>query len=297
MATPALPTVGKMMPRTTSIPSMPTPEVPKRLPPTFNTLRELYLKSGNRCAFPGCNQSIFNDKGALVGQVCHIEAAEKGGERFNKDQTNEQRRAPSNLVLMCCPHHVETDDVDKFPVEAMVRIKTEHEKKFSDVVGAMLLSVTDHTTLTKASIPTNLNKLAAFLRWNLSDEEHAEVLEEFTVIIDNLSNVPIPSREFFSILVKRGEDGRFSADLQCSVGVVRQATGLSTDELRECFGILDNAGFTFDNDRDDFGVEQAGIAKAPSGWTLWSDLRAFCKKQKIDLAVMIVNLDFSALGD
>lgn len=275
---------------------MPTPEIPKRLPLTRDTVRELYLKSGNRCAFPGCNQSMFNDNGDFVGQICHIEAAEPGGERFNKNQTNEQRRHSSNLVLMCYPHHVATNDVDKYPVTAMVRIKTEHEKKFSDVVGSML-SVTDHTTLTKASVPTNLNRLAAVLKWKLSEEEHEEVLTEFTEIIDNLSNVPIPSREFFLILVRRGEDGRFNADLQCSVGVIKQATGLNNDELRECFGILDNAGFTFDNDRDDMGVQQVGIAKAPSDWTLWSDLRKFCKKQDIDLAVMIVNLDFSSLGD
>jgi len=259
-------------------------------------VRELYLKSGNRCAFPGCNQSMFNDNGDFVGQICHIEAAEPGGERFNKNQTNEQRRHSSNLVLMCYPHHVATNDVDKYPVTAMARIKTEHEKKFSDVVGSML-SVTDHTTLTKASIPTNLNRLAAVLKWKLSDEEHDEVLTELTEIIDNLSNVPIPSREFFLILVRRGEDGGFNADLQCSVGVIKQATGLNNDELRECFGILDNAGFTFDNDHDDMGIQQVGIAKAPSDWTLWSDLRKFCKKQGIDLAVMIVNLDFSSLGD
>jgi hypothetical protein len=58
-------------------------EKPKRLTPTKDTLRELYLKSGNRCAFPGCHKALFNSKGVFVGQICHIEAAESGGQRFN----------------------------------------------------------------------------------------------------------------------------------------------------------------------------------------------------------------------
>lgn len=162
---------------------MPITEVPKRLAPTRDTLRELYLKSGNRCAFPGCEKSLFNIKGVFVGQICHIEAAEPGGERFNNKQTNEQRRAPANLVLMCYDHHVETDDVDKFPVTAMVRIKTEHEKKFSDVVGTMLMTVTDHTTLTTALVPSNLTTINAVLKWGNSDKELREPLAELSELI------------------------------------------------------------------------------------------------------------------
>jgi hypothetical protein len=274
---------------------MNTPEIPKRLAPTRETLRELYLKSGNRCAFPGCKKSLFNIKGFFVGQICHIEAAEPGGERFNKKQTNEQRRAPSNLVLMCYEHHVETNDVDKFPVEAMVRIKTEHEKKFSDVVGTMLMTVTDHTTLTTARVPQNLNKINESLKWGLSDEESAESLAELAKLIDKIRQVPLPSRELFSILVKRGEKGKFSADLDCSIADIKQATQLTTDELRECLSILDKAGLVFDNDKNDFGVQMIGIAEAKSGWPVWSDLRKFCKKSGLDLSLLIEGLDFSCL--
>ncbi|MBX7135802.1 MAG: hypothetical protein K1X67_24305 [Fimbriimonadaceae bacterium] len=274
---------------------MPVTEVPKRLAPTRDTLRELYLKSGNRCAFPGCKKSLFNIKGVFVGQICHIEAAEPGGERFNKKQTNEQRRAPANLVLMCYDHHVETDDVDKFPVSAMVRIKTDHEKKFSDVVGTMLMTVTDHTTLTTALVPNNLTTINAVLKWGNSDEELGESLAELSKLIDKISKVPIPSRALFSILVKRGEKGRFGADLECSIAEIKQATNLSNNDLRECFSILDNTGLTFDNDVNDFGVQMVGIAEAKSGWPVWSDLKKFCKKKDLDISLMIEGLDFSSL--
>ena len=50
----------------------------KRLAPTADTLRELFLKSGNLCAFPACGKLMMNAEGVFIGQVCHIEAAEEG---------------------------------------------------------------------------------------------------------------------------------------------------------------------------------------------------------------------------
>src|SRR4051794_3646941 len=76
----------------------------KRLTLKFETFREIFLKSDNRCAFPGCNAVIMNSDGLFIGQICHIEAAEEGGPRFNPIMTNEDRRKASNLMLMCYPH-------------------------------------------------------------------------------------------------------------------------------------------------------------------------------------------------
>lgn len=273
------------------------PEIPKRLAPTRETLRELYLKSGNRCAFPGCKKALFNAKGVFVGQICHIEAAEPGGERFNKHQTNEQRRHPSNLVLMCYDHHVETDDVLKFPVDRMRRIKEEHEKLFSDVVGSMLKTVTDHTTLTEPLFAKNLKKIDRVLRWNNSDDELADALKELNPITTKLAKVPMPSRELFLVIVNRGKEGGFSAALEVSVPEVQQATNLTSSELRECFSILDGHGFTYDNDTNDFGVQMVGIASPSSGWPLWADIKSFCENEKIDLSQIIINLDFSVLDE
>jgi hypothetical protein len=272
---------------------MPLAETPKRLPPTRDTLRELYLKSGNRCAFPGCKKHLFNIKGVFVGQICHIEAAEPGGERFNINQTNEQRRLPSNLMLMCYDHHVETNDVGKFPLERLARIKAEHEKIYSDVVGAMLISVKDHTTLTEPLVPRNLNKLADCCNWKMSAEEHTVALAEAISLVKKLAKVPIPSREIFLIVLNRSEKGQYGADRQTSVAEIQQATNLSSDDLRACFSILDKHGFTHDNGRNDFGIQMVGVTCAPSGWTFWGDLKKFCNIQGIELAQAIVNLDFT----
>ena len=45
----------------------------KRLAPLHKTLRELYLKSGNWCAFPECQRLMMNSNGNFIGQVAHID--------------------------------------------------------------------------------------------------------------------------------------------------------------------------------------------------------------------------------
>jgi hypothetical protein len=112
-------------------------ETPKRLKPTFETFRELFLKSGNLCAFPGCTALMMNEDGLFIGQLCHIEAAEPGGERFNPSMTNEERRSAPNLLLMCYPHHRETNDVTRYTVADLKGMKGNHERRFSRPDRAM----------------------------------------------------------------------------------------------------------------------------------------------------------------
>jgi len=81
-----------------------------RKSPTSQTLRALLAKSGNQCAFPDCNHPLINEKNKLIAQLCHIEAANKGGERYNPNQDDEQRRGYENLLFLCYRHHIETND-------------------------------------------------------------------------------------------------------------------------------------------------------------------------------------------
>lgn len=101
-----------------------------RLAPKTNILRALFARSGNQCAFPGCTQPIMNNKKKFIGQVCHIEGALTGGERFNEESDDEFRRSYENLLILCYPHHIETDDVNEYPVETLIQIKNEHEQLF-----------------------------------------------------------------------------------------------------------------------------------------------------------------------
>lgn len=101
-----------------------------RIAPKIDVLRALFARSGNQCAFPGCSHPIINSKNKFIGQVCHIEAAMEGGERFNPESNDEYRRSYENLLILCYPHHIETDDVDEYPVSRLVQMKNEHEQLF-----------------------------------------------------------------------------------------------------------------------------------------------------------------------
>jgi len=101
-----------------------------RLTPITEILRALFVRSSNQCAFPGCTQPLINHKNKFIGQVCHIEAALPGGARYNEFQTDEERRAYNNLLLLCYPHHIETDDVFEYSAERLRIIKQEHEQQF-----------------------------------------------------------------------------------------------------------------------------------------------------------------------
>lgn len=102
-----------------------------RLSPTKETIRTLFARSGNECAFPECQHELINKKDQFVAQICHIKAAESGGERYDTNQTDEERRAANNLLLLCYRHHIETNDVNEFTIEKMEQIKRNHEEQFS----------------------------------------------------------------------------------------------------------------------------------------------------------------------
>ena len=267
-------------------------EIVERLPPTPNTLRELYLKSGNRCAFPGCNEALFNATGNFVAQVCHIEAAMPGGERFNANQTNEQRRQFSNLVLLCYVHHVETNDTGMFKVDRMQRIKADHELLFSDVVGKLSDSVKDQTKLLTSVFPTNLRRLNQILGWNHSDSELSAMLGELLPFLKRYANLPKPTREFLAILIDRGSRGEGRSDLDVAADEARQAAALTGDETRNYFGLLDRHGFTELNSDDSAANQIVAVCALPSGWTFWSDLKNFCEKRGTNPSIMLNGLDF-----
>lgn len=100
-----------------------------RIQPKPSVVKKLFALSGNQCALPECSNDLVDNYGNLIGQICHIEAAEEGGPRYNKNQTDEERRAFENLILLCANHHISTNNISKYSREVLWKIKKDHESQ------------------------------------------------------------------------------------------------------------------------------------------------------------------------
>lgn len=98
------------------------------MPFSLPTIKRLFVKSGNQCAFPGCQAKIVIGD-AVIGEVCHIRARRKNGPRYDPNLTAKERDECRNLLLLCPTHYTLIDkDVVKFTPELLLDIKEMHER-------------------------------------------------------------------------------------------------------------------------------------------------------------------------
>ncbi|HEX2963530.1 MAG TPA: hypothetical protein VHO43_17170 [Ignavibacteriales bacterium] len=97
--------------------------------PSIKTIKMLFAKSGNQCAFPDCKNPIIEDIGIVTGQICHIKARNPNGPRYDPNLSEKQKYAYENLILLCSRHH---QIIDKnslaYDVKALIEMKNEHEE-------------------------------------------------------------------------------------------------------------------------------------------------------------------------
>ena len=86
------------------------------------------MKSLNKCAFPNCDLPIMEETGTVTGLVCHIKGRNKGGPRYDPKQTNKERHAFENVILMCARHSKVIDsESERYTVELLQEMKTQRE--------------------------------------------------------------------------------------------------------------------------------------------------------------------------
>lgn len=99
---------------------------------TDPTRNALYAKSGNRCAYPGCNKELITDD-TNNSNICHIISRKPNGPRHDPkyiDYDNEE-----NLILLCRNHHNEVDkNVEKYSVDILHDMKKIHEQLIREVL-------------------------------------------------------------------------------------------------------------------------------------------------------------------
>jgi hypothetical protein len=101
--------------------------------PTQSTLKRLFALSGNQCAFPKCQAPLIHND-TLLGEVCHIKADSPGGPRYDPNQTDAERPAFDNLLVLCPTHHTVIDDDEvSFSVLRLHEIKRDHESSATPI--------------------------------------------------------------------------------------------------------------------------------------------------------------------
>ena len=95
---------------------------------TQSTRQRLFSMSGNQCAYPECEQELYEESDStLYGAICHISAASKEGPRYIKSMTNEERRGYDNLILLCDKHHKQVDNNSElYSIEYLKELKAKH---------------------------------------------------------------------------------------------------------------------------------------------------------------------------
>lgn len=108
------------------------------------TRAALAALSRGRCYEPTCTRPIIafiGDEAFADFQIAHIFDA-KPGNRYRSDMTDDERRAFSNLVLLCKPHHelVDKRHPERYSAELLLAWKTERERDFG-IAGDELSSI------------------------------------------------------------------------------------------------------------------------------------------------------------
>ena len=280
-------------------------EEPKRLAPSTNTLRELFLKSGNLCAYPACSHLMMDINGDFIGQVCHIEAAETGGQRFNSKMTNEERRAFRNLMLMCHAHHKITDNVLKYPVNKLQEMKADHERRYTSPEKLMLDSIKDWTRSNAVSYPKNLRKLTDFIGQSYSQDELKELLESVISFIDVYQKIPLEIRSFFSAAIARIQlmsdtsmvinDGW--SERAIYVKDLESAFRMTPAQVSEYAESLSNYGIAYIKDVEDYNYRTSYVFKISEvdDWPFWSDVARYCAANDQDISRYTIEMRFDDL--
>jgi len=277
----------------------------KRLKPTSETLKRLFLLSGNFCAFPGCSKLMMDENGVFIGQVCHIEAAEKGGQRFNASMTNEERRAFNNLMLMCYEHHKVTDDVKQYDVARLKQMKSDHEIRFSDPQRAIREKLVDWTELGTATTVTNLEKLGEELKWPSRDEHpYEEEIQELNEYIKAFRDVPIEFRRFLGAVARRTWKMRGTHVVKESmrstsilISDIESALQLTGSDIAKFISVMESYNLmSLDEIDTSFRPEPAIMVHGlRCGWNHWPSLMEFCETSTISDTVFVEDLDFARL--
>ena len=276
----------------------------KRLQPSAQTLRQLYILSGNMCAMPDCTTLLIDQDGTWIGEVAHIYAASDGGPRANSSLSSEDRRKFENLILLCSKCHKRIDfDVEQYPAKKLFQIKEEHEGPYrKGLEQAELKDCMDEYT---PKLPDSLGA------WGImrSDEEYEDARKSLKNVTDRLAKVPTDTRDFLAKCLKRSSERRPSArnpEFEVLTAEIKESLSkvgirISNNDIRDHVQILYKYDFAYYEEIDDLTEHRELIVLKDEGSVL-STARSIAEDEQavtseghpITLETILVRLDFSS---
>ncbi|MDQ4418839.1 hypothetical protein OOT33_00055 [Sphingobium sp. DEHP117] len=99
----------------------------------------LAMRSGGICAMPGCGKHLTYDAtvgtDTYVAEAAHIKGEKSIAPRYDASMSDVDRNGIANLIYFCTHDHTIIDKVEAdWPVERLVKIKTEHETKVRETM-------------------------------------------------------------------------------------------------------------------------------------------------------------------
>ena len=122
------------------------------------TIKALFAKSRNMCAFEGCRRMIVDETtNTVMGEIAHIEGVGKRSARYNPNLPVESLNDIENLILLCHEHHVKVDDKhNDYTVSQLREMKQRHEKfgrlDIEAVDGRLARIYMDHAVIKKNTV-------------------------------------------------------------------------------------------------------------------------------------------------
>jgi len=283
----------------TSMNAVPGSEEYPRLPPLETTIKTLFALSGNLCSFPGCQSPVINEMGDVVAQIVHNRGVKPGSPRFDATQSPEDRRDISNLTIMCYPHHQETNDEARFPVERMREIKELHEARYRRLVVGLQASLEDQTERTLVRPPTTMSLYQRHC--DLQADEVEEARARFSRLLEELKRLPPDGRSILAVIISRGKYvGENSYEI--TMHELGEVLNISRRDLGDRIGTLQYRDYVYlDVDgRDGYPdsvafVSTVGAFPGTDRYPLIDDLKLFAELTGVGLRRMLVELDLSAL--
>lgn len=230
------------------------------------TLKRLFGLSGNECSFPGCSTVLVNESNAKESNICHIEGANDDGERYREDMTDVERADYNNLILLCVQHHDETNDVVKYTVPVLQKMKKDHVSNHLGKTVKSNPSMLRNTINAIANIDIESGVDAGNQNaFNISEKLDYNAVKKYTPLIEEYKVYHHKINSLYDELEAQGSlkknrilsnirgyylkaKGRYATDSEISIDKVRQhADDIIDDILYALQSKLDDSGL-YDDD-------------------------------------------------